>query len=110
MTTIKATCPSCGDVDLTPAQMRLVVCSHAEWSYYAFTCQHCNEEVQRPAREEVVQLLVSGGVTPRHWHVPAEVFEPHGGPVIDYDDVLDFVLRLGTTDNLAQAASPADHR
>ena len=38
MTTIKASCPSCGDVELTPQQVRLVVCSVKSWSYYAFTC------------------------------------------------------------------------
>ena len=27
MTTIKASCPSCGDVELTPAQVQLVVCT-----------------------------------------------------------------------------------
>jgi hypothetical protein len=38
MTTIKTSCPVCGDVELTPAQMRLVVCSRSEWSFYAFLC------------------------------------------------------------------------
>ena len=32
MTTIKATCPMCGDVDLTPAQVRLTVAQAAGWA------------------------------------------------------------------------------
>ncbi len=39
MTTIKASCPVCGDVDLTPAQVRLVVCTVPDWSFYAFNPQ-----------------------------------------------------------------------
>ena len=41
MTTIKTSCPVCGDVELTPEQMRLVVCSRSDWSFYAFRCDTC---------------------------------------------------------------------
>ena len=36
MTTIRATCPTCGDVELKPAELRLSVCTRPEWSTYAF--------------------------------------------------------------------------
>jgi len=39
MTTIKASCPTCGEVELTPADVSLMVCSHAPLSYYAFDCK-----------------------------------------------------------------------
>ncbi|MGL5858590.1 MAG: hypothetical protein ACRC35_09360 [Angustibacter sp.] len=94
MATIKATCPCCGDVELTAAQVRLVVCNVAEWSYYAFTCDRCQDEIRKPAGVEVVSLLRSGGVTAERWTVPAEALEQHDGPVIGYDDVLDFALWL----------------
>ncbi|NHC14346.1 hypothetical protein [Motilibacter deserti] len=98
MTTIKASCPVCGDVELKPAQLRLVVCSRADWSYYAFTCPTCRDEVRKPADEEIVALLVSGGVPAERWHVPAEAFEEKAGAAISYDDVLDFVLNLDRLD------------
>ena len=98
MTTIKASCPVCGDVELKPAQLRLVVCSRADWSYYAFTCPACRDEVRKPADEEIVALLVSGGVVAERWHVPAEALEERVGPQISYDDVLDFVLSLDRLD------------
>lgn len=94
MTTIKASCPCCGDVELTPDQMRLVVCTKAEWSYYAFECPGCGDEVRKPADEEIVSLLISGGVDASPWHIPAEFFEEHTGSTISYDDVLDFALWL----------------
>jgi predicted RNA-binding Zn-ribbon protein involved in translation (DUF1610 family) len=105
MTTIKASCPSCGEVALTPADVALMVCSHAPLSYYSFQCPSCHGEVRKPADDHVVQLLVSGGVPATVWDVPAEALEPHGGPALTYDDLLDLALLLATTDLLAAAAA-----
>lgn len=106
MTTIKASCPVCGDVELKPAQLRLVVASVADRSYYAFTCTSCTDEIRKPADEEVVALLVSGGVRAERWEIPAEALEEHSGAVLSYDDVLDFALALGRLDRLASALGP----
>lgn len=103
MTTIKASCPVCGDVELTPVQMRLVICSEIERSYYAFVCTSCHHEVRKPADEEIMALLVSGGVVAETWEIPAEALEIHSGPGIGYDDVLDFVLGLDGLDSAAAA-------
>jgi hypothetical protein len=107
MTLIKASCPGCGEVELTPADVALMVCSHAPLSYYAFTCHGCGEEVRKPADDHVVSLLVSGGVPATVWEVPAEALEEHTGPRLSYDDLLDFALELGTTDCLAQELADA---
>ena len=104
MTTIKASCPSCGEVELTPADVSLMVCSHAPMSYYAFCCPTCQDEVRKPADDHVVSLLVSGGVPARVWDLPAEALEPKDGPTLSYDDLLDFAIELGSTDLLAAAA------
>jgi hypothetical protein len=98
MTTIKASCPLCGDVSLTPRDVRVVACTRAEWSYYAFTCPGCQDEVSKPADEEIVTLLVSGGVSVEHWIIPAEALEPHDGAAVTYDELLDFALWLNSTD------------
>ncbi len=105
MTTIKASCPCCGDVDLTPPQVRLVVCSMQKWSYYTFVCPQCTDEIRKPAAPEIVQLLITGGVVAERWNVPAEALEEHRGPVIAYDDVLDFALWLDSVDLVAAAAA-----
>jgi hypothetical protein len=106
MTTIKTSCPVCGDVELTPAQMRLIVCSRSEWSYYAFSCTTCRDEIRKPADDEVVALLVSGGVVAEQWVIPAEALEERSGGVISYDDVLDFALELDRVDLLAAMITP----
>ena len=101
MTTIKASCPTCGEVELTPADVSLMVCSHAPLSYYAFDCSGCATEIRKPADDHVVSLLVSGGVAATVWELPAEYLETKVGPPLSYDDLLDFALQLGATDLLA---------
>lgn len=105
MTTIKASCPGCGEVELTSADVRLMVCSHAPLSYYAFTCPGCSDDVRKPADDHVISLLMSGGVRATVWELPAEVLEPKEGPVLSYDDLLDFALMLAETDFLAAPAA-----
>lgn len=111
MTTIKASCPSCGEVELTERDVRLRVSTQTALSHYAFTCPTCQTEVRKPADDHVVSLLVSGGVRAEPFELPAEALETHDGPPLGYDDLLDLVLHLGTTDLLAAvAASPATAR
>ena len=107
MTTIKASCPSCGEVELTPDDVSLMVCTHAPLSYYAFDCVGCGFEIRKPADEQVVSLLVSGGVPATVWDLPAEYLEPKIGAVLSYDDLLDFALQLGETDLLASKVDRA---
>lgn len=107
MTSIKATCPTCGEVELTAEEVTVVVCSsHAQLSYYAFDCAGCVQQVRKPADRRVVSLLVAGGVVVTHWQVPAEFLEAKSGPALTYDDLLDFALRLKGTTRLAAFARP----
>jgi len=105
VTTIKASCPSCGEVELTSADVRLQVYNHAPLSFYAFDCPGCVSEVRKPADEHVVSLLLSGGVACTVWDVPAEAFETHAGPALTYDDLLDLATALASTDLLASLAT-----
>jgi hypothetical protein len=106
MTTIKATCPTCGEVELTADDLTLMVCSQAPLSYYAFRCPRCIEEIRKPADDHIISLLVSGGVRATNWAVPAEALESHAGDSINYDELLDFALAMERTDYLA---AQADH-
>jgi hypothetical protein len=104
MTTIRATCPACNEVELDADELSLFVCPTAPKAFYAFDCPSCHGEVRKSADDHVVDLLMRGGVEPLVWDIPAESLEEHDGAPLDYDDLLDFVLHLGTTDNLAAAA------
>ena len=105
MATIKATCPMCGDVDLTPRQVRVRVVEAIEdcdsRRSYVFGCPTCHLDVEKPADEEVVRLLTSAGVRVERVPVPAEAREHHDGRPIGYDDLLDLVLFLETHDAVA---------
>ena len=107
MTTIKATCPTCGEVELTADDLTLMVCNQAPLSYYAFRCPRCVEEVRKPADDHIISLLVSGGVRATNWAVPAEALEAHSGPAISYDELLDFALTMERTEYLAALAEHA---
>ncbi|HWB67642.1 MAG TPA: hypothetical protein VG708_12530 [Mycobacteriales bacterium] len=110
MTTIKASCPTCGDVELTADDVELRVCNHQPLSSYRFDCPKCNEVVVKTADEQVIALLMSGGVKAIMWELPAEALEPKAGPPLTYDDLLDFVMELGVDDLLAaRAALTAPH-
>lgn len=104
MTTIKASCPACGGIELSPEQIDLMVCSHATKSYYCFTCPSCAVEVRKTADDHVVSLLLSGGVPAQVWDLPAEALEVKTGPALCYDDLLDFALQLAGTDLVAASA------
>ncbi len=105
MTTIKASCPSCGDVELTPRQVRLVVCTMATRSFYSFQCHGCAAEIRKPATDDIVALLRSGGVVAERWVIPAEALESRVGAPLTADDLLDFCLILENADLLAAAAT-----
>lgn len=108
MTTIKASCPACGAVELTNAQVTLSVCGTSagqHLSSYAFTCPECLAEVRKPADAHVVSLLRSGGVRAEVWELPAEALETKVGPPLTCDDLLDLATALAGTDLVAAVAS-----
>jgi hypothetical protein len=92
-TQIKATCPDCGDINLTPDDIRLMICNNDQTlSHYIFDCSGCVEQIRKPADDRVISLLRSGGVRMRFWCVPAEALEEKPGPAIGYDDLLEYGL------------------
>jgi hypothetical protein len=97
MTSIKATCPRCGEVDLTPDDIVLSVSTSGDGSTYSFECAGCNNRISKPADSRIVQLLISGGVKANmvkpERHVPAD-------PPFTYDDLLDFHMMLENEDIL----------
>ncbi|MDP8970644.1 MAG: hypothetical protein M3N52_09175 [Actinomycetota bacterium] len=119
MTTIKATCPICGEVGLGPEEIELRVDATGGESFYSFTCPSCLGVVRKPADQRVIRLLISGGVEvlehehedPTHAAPPpgegggAAGRESNQGPAITHDDLLDFHVLLrsdGWFDELVQ--------
>ena len=100
MTTIKATCPSCGEVTLTPVDIDLRVDPHDQSvASYGFACPSCGEEVRKAADERIVRLLISGGVEAQPVEAPRPTLaERSTGPQLQPDDLLDFHALLARDD------------
>lgn len=96
MTRIRATCPSCGEVELRPDEVVLRRAAVPSEHTYRFDCPGCATQVVKPADEHVAELLVTGGVPVeevRHRALHPEL--PPEGPPLTLDDLLDLHLALG---------------
>ncbi len=104
MATIRATCPTCGDVELGTADVRVRVCLDDDRGEYAFRCPTCVMTVVKPAEARTVDLLVASGVHLDTWTLPQELHErPMTGRAINHDDILDFHAALHNQDLLSEA-------
>ena len=103
MTRIRASCPSCGEVDLRPDDVVLHVVRApdgvvSDGSEYRFHCPSCADEVAKPADERIAQLLATGGVAVAETvpELPPHPEMPGDGPALTHDDLLDLHLTLET--------------
>ncbi|MBP7928436.1 MAG: hypothetical protein KAZ88_01020 [Acidimicrobiia bacterium] len=90
MTTIRATCPDCGDVVLTTADVTVRRCVDTDEGSYRFRCPHCELTVTKTAPRDVVDVLLGSGVALEEWSLPAELAELRDGPELTMDDLLAF--------------------
>ncbi len=100
--TIRASCPTCGDVELTSRDVTVQVCATNNQGSYAFRCPACNVAVSKMAEQRIVDLLVSSGVRLSVWSMPAELDEVHAGPALTYDDLLELHQELQADDWFAR--------
>jgi predicted RNA-binding Zn-ribbon protein involved in translation (DUF1610 family) len=103
MTTIRTTCPRCGEVDMGPESILLSVRSNGREGSYRFQCPECEDAVEKRADRKIVALLVSAGVDidrgddvlSRHPELfddeaPEDLEEGPQGPAFTPDDVIEF--------------------
>ena len=102
MATIRASCPDCGDVELTIGQVRVSVCSTNNQGSYSFRCPSCQVVVDKVAQSRVIDILVASGVAVAVWSMPLELTETHAGPPICHDDLLAFHFDLESGDCLKE--------
>jgi predicted RNA-binding Zn-ribbon protein involved in translation (DUF1610 family) len=108
MTTIRTTCPRCGEVDMGPEAISLSVRSSGREGSYRFTCPRCDDAVEKRADRKIVALLVSAGVDLEPGvgetgdslfdQEPIEAIEPieqaPAGPAFTVDDIIEFHFLL----------------
>ena len=83
MATIRASCETCGDVELTTADVRVRVCINDNRGEYSFRCPDCG------------MTVVKG----------AEMGEIKNGRPINHDDLLEFHDKLHDTSSWNEALS-----
>ena len=97
-------CPWCGLVELLVSEL---TCSGAgpgeDRGLCQFTCPECSRPVFVAVSPSDVALLWTEGAG--EGCLPLELLEPHSGPPLSWDDLLDFHLAL---DEFRPA--PSDHR
>lgn len=81
-------------MQLKASELTVRVCSDNDQGSYCFRCPGCDGAVAKEASRRIVDLLVSSGVRMQVWRRPAELLEPHDGPALAPDDLLDFHLLL----------------
>jgi len=62
MTTIRTTCETCGDVELTTSDIALELAGSGDEGTYRFACPSCFAIQRRPASQRVVSILLATGV------------------------------------------------
>jgi hypothetical protein len=107
MARVRASCPDCGDVELGTDTVQVRVCVDDGTGSYAFRCPRCRMAAAKPAGVRVVHLLVSWGAPLTMWRLPAELGEPHHGPPLTHDDLLNFHQALAG-DRSGSRPSPID--
>jgi predicted RNA-binding Zn-ribbon protein involved in translation (DUF1610 family) len=105
MTTIRTTCPQCGEVDMSPEAILLSIRDRAGEGSYRFACPTCTHTIEKPADRKVVALLLSAGVELDEHAAEAEAaeaardemaeLEPRpDGPPLTIDDLITFHFLL----------------
>ena len=104
-TTIRASCPSCGDVRLPARQFTVRVCAETAECSYTFRCDRCHRCVAKNCSLRIFNLLRSSGVRAVEWRLPAELGEPRPdcGP-LNADAILDLVGEIRSADFCAENA------
>ncbi len=105
MATIRASCPDCGDVEITSNDVTARVCAEDNRGSYVFRCPACTMAVTKPAEPRIIDLLAASGVQLVVWKLPAELSEPRLGRLFTHDDLLAFHETLSGDDWFAELAS-----
>lgn len=103
MTTIRATCVTCGDVELTTTDVSVMVSMETGEGTYSFRCPLCESVVVKDCPTHTVDLLVSAGVAFSMVDGLNESVPNPTAPALTHDDLLEFHSFLANDDLVAGA-------
>lgn len=66
---VKVTC-DCGDIELHPSDLTLLLNSDTQEDFYSFVCPECGTTMRRLANERVTEVLLAVGVIYKNMQAP----------------------------------------
>lgn len=87
-TSVKVRCSRCGEFVVAASELRVTRDAPGA-GMFLFTCPNCRRDVWQEAEPSTLLILRSAGVRFADGVAPLELVEPHLGPPISWDDVLD---------------------
>lgn len=94
--TVEISCSWCGQVQLPITELRCAVTDRA-LSLCEFRCPSCGQLVLRAVQRRQEEVPRQAGAAVLTDPVPFELLEPHRGPPLTWDDLLDLHLELSAT-------------
>ena len=95
---IIVSCQDCGQTRVAIDEVTVRNClDDAQWSY-RFTCNECGRPSVEPTSESRARDALELGVALEAWRYPAELAEPHAGPPLELDDLLELHRALVAPD------------
>jgi hypothetical protein len=104
---VRASCPSCGPMlvdgevlrcEAEPRKPSRGLCELA--------CPSCSQPILFSTAQGVMEALFKAGARHGSGVVPFELLEPHAGPPLSWDDLLDFKLALESSSWPQQELNP----
>ncbi len=91
MSPLRVTCPVCGEQDIDPRDITLILYAQPHRDEYVFRCANCQDEISRPASKDVQDMLRPFRVRVLRLHTADG--HPAGGPLTE-DDLIELGLEL----------------
>lgn len=92
--TVRVVCPGCGPLVVPAADIRCEVEAEGSTGLCELRCPVCSATLLLRAQATAVETMRDGGAGHITGSVPFELLEPHTGPPLSWDDLLDFKLAL----------------
>jgi hypothetical protein len=89
-TRIRATCPVCGDIQLSVEDLTIRTCVGREGGEYRWKCR-CGIVVKQ-ADQSIINLLRSSGTKEEVWELPLELIEHPVDGILTEDAIIDLEL------------------
>lgn len=106
MARIRASCPTCGDVELTTGDVQIRTWAETTSGEYQFGCPICTRLVVKTAEAQTLDLLAASGVEVLAAAPATPILDRSGAATtspLTHDELLDFHIHLADDSALTKA-------